>query len=214
MLSKAALALLSTALLSIPALQAIAPAGANREAPTHQDPPPAPEADDPAPDEDDAAPTKTDPFAPEPWSLDEEYHGLYGTWQLMVYEHHTEVLPASAVRGFAQFQEGFMTLILHARSLDGDNDMLSQAGLHRFQITDTGILQTATSMGHSSFNEDAENIWEEPNTPREFRISLNLDDLTLTNPDGSRFIFRRIGAQPYPLEATEKIRAARASLRD
>jgi len=206
MLPKVAAAL-SALLLSIPAFLALAPGPA-----TPPQDPPLPEAGNPA--EDDEAPIAVDPFAPETWSLAEEWQGLYGTWQLMVYEHHSEILPASAVRGFATFQEGFMTLILHARSLDGDNDMLSQGGLHRFQVTDTGILQTATSMAHSSFNDDAENFWEEPNTPREFRMSLNLDDLTLTNPDGSRFIFRRIGAKPYPKEALEKIRTARSNPRD
>lgn len=159
-------------------------------------------------------PGETPAEKPDPnvWSLDEKWHGLYGAWQLMQYDHVTEIVPNDSIRGFATFQPGFMTLIVHARSFDEDQDQLGQAGLQRYQMVESNILQTATVMGHSNMGPDAEFEWESPNIPREFKVYLNKDDLTLTRPDQSQLIFRRIQAAPYPALATELIKEARAGL--
>lgn len=149
---------------------------------------------------------------PDKWELDEKWHGLYGTWSLMHFQGADLILPDNVAQGYASFAPGFMSLIIHARSLDGENSQFAQSGFHRFQITDQDILQTATMMAHSNFNDDAELDWETPNIPREFRISLKKDDLTLEKPDGSVLTFRRIQPLPYPQAALDLIDIARAGL--
>jgi hypothetical protein len=200
MLPKAALASLSALALVLPTWLTLA-----------QDPV------TPPPENPPEIPAETpDAEKPDPnvWSLDEKWHGLYGAWQLMQYDHVTEVVPNDSIRGFATFQEGFMTLIVHARSFDEDEEQLGQAGLQRYQMVEPNILQTATMMGHSNIGPDAEFEWESPNIPREFKVYLNKDDLTLTRPDQSQLIFRRIKPAPYPALATELIKEARAGLGD
>lgn len=203
MLSKAALATASAILLAIPAWWTV-------PASIAQAPQDGPETGKPADLADDttALPARN----PDEWFLDDKWHGLYGAWSLMNFEHATELVPAEALRGYVTFQEGFMTLTIHALSLDEDQDQFAQSGIHRYQVTEQGILQTATVMAHSNFNADVELEWETPNIPREFRIDLNKDDLVLTKPDQSRLIFRRVKPAPYPQAALDLMREARAGL--
>ena len=137
------------------------------------------------------------------WTLAAEWVDLLGTWQMMELVHSSEIVPPNSIRGFVTFQEGFMTMIIHAQTVDDDPEPLGQAGTYRWQMTDKGILQTATMMGHSNFGDEFE--WEPPNVPREFRVELDKNDLVLTRPDLSRLIFRRITPGKFPVSALRRI---------
>ena len=158
-------------------------------------------------------PTKDTPASDEPinvngWLLDRKWEGLFGAWQLMKLEHATALVPDESIRGFLSFQEGFMTMVIHAVSADDyEPEQLGQAGMYRWQVTDTDVLQTATMIGHSNFGDEFE--WEPPNVPREFRVDLKNDDLILTRPDLSRLIFRRVKPGVFPESALRHIREQR-----
>jgi hypothetical protein len=146
------------------------------------------------------------------WSVDERWEGLFGVWQMMELDHSKGIVSPGSVRGFVDFRPGFMTMIIHALRDEQEPDALGQAGLYRWQMTDKGVLQTATMMGHSNFGDEFE--WEPPNVPREFRVELDKNDLVLTRPDLSRLIFRRIQPGVFPSSALERIKELRAGLDD
>jgi len=151
------------------------------------------------------------PAEPEPkpdlkvgdWTLAAKWEGLLGAWQMMELVHSSEIVPPGSIRGIVTFQAGFMNMIIHAQTVDDEPEPLGQAGTYRWQMTPEGILQTATMMGHSNFGDEFE--WEPPNVPREFRVELKGNDLTLTRPDLSRLIFRRVTPGKYPESALRRI---------
>jgi len=169
-------------------------------------------AQDPAPKKTEPAPESPTQLLDGAWQLDAKWEGLLGAWQLMTFEHATEIVPVDSIRGYITLQEGFMAMIIHKLTIDEEPEPLGQAGIFRWQMTLEGVLQTATMMGHSNFGEDFE--WEPPNAPREFRVELNKDDLALTRPDLSRLIFRRIKPGAFPKTALDRIDALRGSLGD
>lgn len=145
---------------------------------------------------------------PDAWQLDEKWTGLFGAWQMMSFEHSTEIVDPNSIRGYLTFQEGFMAMVIHKASVSAEPQPLGQAGIYRWQMTPGGVLQTATMMGHSNFGEE-DFEWEPPNVPREFRIALDKDDLVLTRPDLSRLIFRRVRPGAFPQVALERIKEQR-----
>ncbi len=172
-----------------------------------------PASQDPAPveglDQDPGLPEVTSEEPPA-WQVDEQWQGLFGTWQLMQFDHSNLLIDTETISGYMQIGEGFLSMVIHARNNETDDlpSTLGQAGMHRWQIVRGDILQTATMMGHSNFGEDFE--WETPNTPREFRVLLQGDDLQLTRPDLSRLMFRRLQPGEFPEIALERILELRA----
>lgn len=143
------------------------------------------------------------------WEIEPKWEPLIGTWTLMSFHHPSETIQSDSIRGYLTVSEGFLSMIIHARPTEGENDTdfpdrLAQAGLHRWRITEKGILQLANVMGHSNFGYELE--WELPNEPREFRIVLEGDSLVLTRPDFGELSFRRITKADFPQAALERIR--------
>ncbi|MDG1499257.1 MAG: hypothetical protein P8N31_02005 [Planctomycetota bacterium] len=143
------------------------------------------------------------------WEIEPKWEPLIGTWALMSFQHPTETILADSIRGFLTVGEGFLSMIIHARPTEGENDTdfpdrLAQSGLHRWRISEQGILQLANVMGHSNFGYELE--WELPNEPREFSIVLEENSLVLTRPDFGELDFRRITKADFPEAALERIR--------
>ncbi len=152
---------------------------------------------------------EVDPLAPKGWTIDEKWRPLLGTWTLLNFVHPVEIMDADSIRGYLTISEGFMTMIIHARPMAGVNetafpDHLAQAGLHRWRIERDDIMQLATVMGHSNFGYELE--WEKPNEPREFRLELDKDVLSLTRPDFSVLTFRRVTSMEFPQQALDRMR--------
>ena len=163
---------------------------------------------DPEPPAEGPVSAEPDEPPPDAWQLDEKWTGLLGAWQMMSFEHSTEIVDPNSIRGYLTFQEGFMAMVIHKASVNATPQPLGQAGIYRWQMTPGGVLQTATMMGHSNFGEE-DFEWEPPNVPREFRIALDKDDLVLTRPDLSRLIFRRVRPGAFPQVALERIKEQR-----
>ncbi|MFT5080780.1 MAG: hypothetical protein ACI9D0_002125 [Bacteroidia bacterium] len=143
------------------------------------------------------------------WAIEPEWEPLIGTWTLMSFRHPTATIQPESIRGFLTVGEGFLSMIIHARPTEGENDTdfpdhLAQAGLHRWRINEKGILQLANVMGHSNFGYELQ--WETPNEPREFRIALDEDSLQLTRPDFGELSYRRITKADFPEAAIKRIR--------
>lgn len=144
------------------------------------------------------------------WAISPEWEPLLGTWTLMNFAHPTAPIEPDSIRGYLTVSEGFLNMIIHARPADGGQnesdfpDHLAQAGLHRWRISDQGILQLANVMGHSNFGYELQ--WELPNEPREFRPVLDKDNLTLTRPDFGVLTFRRVTSADFPQAALTKMR--------
>ena len=150
----------------------------------------------------------------ETWSLPEQWQDLLGTWQLMDFDHIEDVIEAENVGGYLHFDEGILTMLIHARNHEPGflPEYLGQAGIHRWRIVRDDILQTATMMGHSNMGDDFE--WEQPNTPREFRLRFVANQLDLERPDGSRLVFGRVRGLAFPDAAIQAIDDARSGLDD
>jgi len=172
---------------------------------------PAPQAvdgrgEDPAPD----------PTAVKGWALAPEWSPLLGTWGLMNFAHPAEVFESGSVGGYISISNGFLSLIIHARPMVGENktampDHLAQAGLHRWRMSEVGapnLMQLASVMAHSNFGYELQ--WERPNEPREFLVELDGDTMTLTRADYSVLTFRRITNAGFPESALERMRESRA----
>jgi hypothetical protein len=138
------------------------------------------------------------------WEIEPKWEPLIGNWALMSFVHPDELMNSESIRGYITVTEGFLSMIIHARPMEGVNetafpDHLAQAGLHRWRITDRSVLQLANVMGHSNFGEELQ--WEQPNEPREFAVLLEGDDLILRRPDNALLTFRRVTKADFPKAA-------------
>ena len=144
------------------------------------------------------------------WTLPEAWEDVLGTWQLMEFNHADRWIESEAVGGYMHLGEGVLTMLIHARNSETDDlpEFLAQAGVHRWRIVREDILQTATMMGHSNMGPELE--WEQPNTPREFRLERGqAGTLVLERPDGSRLTWSRVSGFAFPEAAKKAIEDAR-----
>jgi hypothetical protein len=141
---------------------------------------------------------------------------VLGAWMLERFEHATQVIEQSDVRGAAMFTEGFLCVIMHARednnSIVGPRyNMLQQSGMYQVRFIDNARLQASTIMGSSNFSGDFE--YETAYAPREYDVQLAGDALVLVRPDASKLHFRRMRAQEFPAETLRLLEEARVEKR-
>lgn len=148
------------------------------------------------------------------WTLPERWQDMIGTWQLMEFDHVDDIFDSENIGGYVHMGEGVMTMIIHVRNKESGDlpEFMGQAGLHRWRMVRGDILQTATMMAHSNMGEDFE--WEQPNTPREFRVTLGAGELVLERPDASRLVLRRVRGFAFPEDAITAIEAARGEVQE
>ena len=135
-----------------------------------------------------------------------------------MFESAEEVIDQRDARGFANFQDGFMTLIFQGRQFEPSFlnrepvQFAIQAGAYRFRISPQLTLQTATVRGYSNANEDGVLIFERSRQAREYTIELKEDELVLSHAQGHRFVFARLRATDFPPEAIEALERARMGI--
>jgi len=181
-------------------------------------------AQDPAQDEQDepegpVLPGLTAFSAREARRLEQEIEGV---WLLTSFEPRDRVVDPRDVRGYASFQDGFMTLLLQGRGLDptafiarSPTYFAVEAGLHRFRISPELTLQTAAVMGYTNANDEGVLAFDRSGATREYTISVEDGELTLTRSRSSRFTFRRLpGGAEFPIEAIQAIERGRMGIVD
>jgi hypothetical protein len=134
---------------------------------------------------------------------------MLGAWTLERYEHPTQLVQQDDVRGCALVNEGYMMIEFHARRpsripVGNQWVMLYQSGLYQWLFeTDTRIT-CATVLGHGNF-DDNDGEYEAPGTPRQFDLDVGKVNMTLTKPDGVRFVFTRLPPRDKLSEDTLKL---------
>jgi hypothetical protein len=136
---------------------------------------------------------------------------LLGSWMLVRFDSVTGIVDPADVRGFAMFEPGLCTILLHAHTISSGFIVDSSqyyvfGGAMRWRISDSLRLQTATILAHSNANEDDELEFEPASMPREYTMMLAGGTLTLVRGDGAQFVFRRMLAGEFPKEADEALR--------
>ncbi len=142
---------------------------------------------------------------------------IRGVWILTLFESAEAVIEQRDARGFANFQDGFMTLIFQGRWFQSSFlgrapvQFAIQAGAYRYRISPQLTLQTATVMGYSNANEDRVLTFERSRQAREYTVELKEeeDELVLSHPLGHRFVFARLRATDFPPEAIEALERSR-----
>jgi hypothetical protein len=147
---------------------------------------------------------------------------ISGAWRLVQLETPSERLGSRDIRGFAMFQEGYMTLVLMGEQLvEGFLTVEQiqthfQAGIYRYQVSELQTLQTASIMGFA--NPDSVNlIFERVDEPREFIMDVSETELRLNHPNGHWLVFTRMKSGAFPIKALlglERKRAGRNTTPD
>ena len=143
---------------------------------------------------------------------------IQGAWMLLEYQHATDAMDQSRVRGAALFRDGFMTLILQVRQKARTTrgimpEFFVQAGIHRYRIDEFQRLQTASVIGFTG--DDVEGggfAFDDDGMPREHRVTLRQDRLTLHIDDGGWMTFARINAGDFPVDAIEELDRTRTNV--
>lgn len=139
---------------------------------------------------------------------------IEGSWLLVNFQSGTEPVDPNSVSGFAQFQNGYSTMLFEAVEDNVQPPYVGgvhvQGGAHRYKISDFLTLQLATIMGFDSFNKDSEVVLESTSFPREYQIKLQGDMLTLSRMDGTTFWFSRMAETEFPLEALDALEQAKS----
>jgi len=126
---------------------------------------------------------------------------ILGAWQLTRGEIPDLGTTGSGVAGYAIFIDGYMSIEIHVQ---GSGDPISegvyfQTGTHRWQIAETGLLETFGLIGTHNVTEDEEYDFEEPGVRREYKVQLEGERLTLTRTDHkARLTFMRLGKLRFP----------------
>ena len=177
-----------------------------------QDPSPAPPPrQDPLPGvQEPDAPIGVLGFRPSQRKLLEE--GLLGTWRLERFVHPEQPIAEGDVVGAALFARDTLSIQIHIRTLRPfatGPDFYVQAGIHYWRIDEQLRLSTATVIGHSDLAGPM--TYEPAFQPREFEVTLDLDSMSLTRPDGARLEFSRIDVEGFPEQALRALEDARAN---
>jgi hypothetical protein len=112
-------------------------------------------------------------------------------------------LKSAFIDGFATFQHGYMSIIIHTEDVDEDYELVPffQAGIHHYRIDPGSLrLQTAVVIAHHNLDEELP-AYEIPYTPREFNLTVLKNELRLERPDGSTLRFRRASSGAFPTKA-------------
>ena len=140
---------------------------------------------------------------------------ISGAWRLARVETRSDRLGGRDIRGFAMFQDGYMSLVLIGEQVvEGflTVDQVAtqiQAGMYRYRVSDLETLQTASIMGFA--NPDSfDLVFEQVNEPREFLMELSETELRLNHPNGHWFVFTRMQSGIFPVEAVRALERNRA----
>lgn len=140
---------------------------------------------------------------------------IRGAWRLMRIETPSERLGSRDFRGFAMFEDGYMSLVLLGQQLvEGfltieQVEVQMQAGIYRYQVSEIQTLQTASIMGFA--NPDTfDLVFEQVDEPREFLMTVSETELRLNHPNGHWFIFSRMESGAFPVQALRALERNRA----
>jgi len=140
---------------------------------------------------------------------------IRGAWQLARVETPSERLGGRDIRGFAMFQDGYMSLVLLGEQLvEGfltvdQVQVQMQAGIYRYQVSEIQTLQTASIMGFA--NPDTfDLVFEQVDEPREFLMTVSETELRLNHPNGHWLVFTRMQSGAFPIQALRALERNRA----
>lgn len=181
-----------------------------------------------------AGPTAQDPQDPgddqdeetlglSPWTKFQEEESrrlldeIEGTWNLLAFHTVDESIDPEDFRGYAQFQDGYMTLILSGAE---DNNFIFGpsvqyallAGVYRYRFSEYGTLQLATLFGYDNQTPNRRLAFHRPGEPTEFDVTLDEGILDMRRPGGVRYEFRKLGASEFPEDAIDELRSRSSGL--
>jgi hypothetical protein len=120
---------------------------------------------------------------------------MQGVWHLT--EYKTTKLPADgrSEAGYLMVAGNFLSIELHIGWMSEDgvryNRKDFQTGMHRFEVDQTGRMETSTIIG--CFQTLGYQLgFEPPGTKRTYRVEAIGDQMTLYNDDGSKLSFERL----------------------
>jgi len=134
---------------------------------------------------------------------------IQGTWLLMELTSPEILIDPADVAGYALFREGFVSLVIHARSIQPGflgvrQNLFYQGGVRRYRISRGQSLQMVSMIEHHNFTSGAELAFERPGTASQFSVNLADNALTLRTEKGDAFIFRRVTSRGFPKQAEER----------
>jgi hypothetical protein len=140
---------------------------------------------------------------------------VQGAWILMDFVDPQQRDIAEAVSGFAQFQDGFLTLIIGIQTFDTgffgvDEELLLQTGAYRYRFDELANLQLSTVLGYTSFNDDAQLERELQGDVYEYIVTVDDGVLDLRTNDGIVITFRRTTAGEFPDSAIRTLERRRS----
>ncbi|HED66530.1 MAG TPA: hypothetical protein ENJ09_13370 [Planctomycetes bacterium] len=140
---------------------------------------------------------------------------IEGAWTLLVFDTPEEVVEPEDFRGYAQFHDGYCTLILigaePVRDFFGDDTAYTfLSGAYRYRIGESGTLQLSSVVGFDNLDEPgALSFHTGPDATREYEIQLTDNSLRLREPGGDTFEFRRLPKSTFSSHDLESLRLQR-----
>ena len=139
---------------------------------------------------------------------------IQGAWILTGFATREGIADPEDYRGFAMFDDGFMSMSFQGQSLDpgiftGPIAYSTQAGLHRFRISAQLTLQTAAVMGYISSDSNRSITFERSGQAREYNVRLIDGELVLSNVTGTRFTYRRVQSGAFPVNSARELERSR-----
>ena len=127
---------------------------------------------------------------------------LHGGWFLTGYLAGGVPVSDDTITGAALINDGYMSLVIHAndflvdeKGLPLDSVLLAQAGIYRYRVKDSKLLQTSTVIGHS--NPDVDVDYEYAGGLREYEASLEDNTLILRGIGGTALRFVRMTPRKF-----------------
>ncbi len=178
-----------------------------QEPPRQEDPPPQ-DAEQPVPEK---------PLSRSHKERERLTQEIEGSWLLMDFlEPNEEAFDTSALRGFATFDDGFLTMIIEAEALERPflgrvrEYLFAQAGAYRYRIDDVGKLQTSSVMSFTNLTGDGVLRSEPGSQVGEYEVRLSDGELVLRNETGGVLTFSRVQAGKFPESAVQKLEKRRS----
>jgi hypothetical protein len=120
---------------------------------------------------------------------------MQGVWRLT--EYKTNKLPPDgrSETGYCMVQSNYISIELHIGWLSEDGVLFNrkdfQSGIHRFEIDQTGRMETSSIIG--TFQNQGYQIgFEQPGYKRTYHVEAIIDQMTLRGDDGSKLSFERL----------------------
>ena len=120
---------------------------------------------------------------------------MQGVWHLT--EYKTTKLPSEgrSEAGYCMVAGNFLSIEIHIGWISEDgvryNRKDFQTGIHRFELDQTGRMETSTIIGCFQ-NQGYQLGFEPPGVKRTYRVEAVGDLMTLFNDDGSKLSFERL----------------------